>query len=311
MDGLQVFVRPETQAMTQIEAGAMDFSRITNVSDIVRLKADPNYQVIVHPNPGADLEMGYNASQPPFDNKLMRQAFNYATNRQRLVELYQGTTEAITLPWSKSSPAYDAAKNKAYAFDLDKARALIQQAGVSTPFEHEVLIQAGLPILESFMQVFQQDLSKIGVNLTITRQESGPFFTNLLGKTFFLRIREQQRLQHVAWHADESVQSVEGELRLLQSTLDRAQGCAGDGDGPGQTQAAVRHSQRLHPGRMLGATSGLQPDHVSGAQRRARTRALDALLVRVHRRVARLMASRRKSSTWWWLAPGAPPSPPQ
>jgi peptide/nickel transport system substrate-binding protein len=184
LDGFQVFVRPETQAMTQIEAGALDITRITSVSDILRLMADSKYQVMPHPNPGADLEMGYNASAAPFDNKLMRQAFNYATNRQRLVDLYQGTTEAIALPWSKNSPAYDPLKNQTYAFDLDKGKSLIQQAGVSLPMELEVLIQAGLPVLESFMQVLQSDLSQIDVKLTITRQESGPFFANLLAKTF-------------------------------------------------------------------------------------------------------------------------------
>jgi peptide/nickel transport system substrate-binding protein len=88
------------------------------------------------------------------------------------------------LPWSKNSPAYDAAKNKTYAFDLSKARALIQQAGVNTPLEMEVLVQSGLPLLESFMQVLQSDLAQLDIKLSITRQESGPFFANLLAKTF-------------------------------------------------------------------------------------------------------------------------------
>ena len=46
-------------------------------------------------------------------------------DRQRLVDLYQGTTQAINLPWSPNSPAYDPTKNKTYTFDLDKARSLL------------------------------------------------------------------------------------------------------------------------------------------------------------------------------------------
>src|SRR5205814_3241564 len=99
--------------------------------------------------------------------KLLRQAFNFATNRQRLADLYQGQTEPIDLPWAKSSPAYDAAKNKAYGFDLEKAKALMQKAGVTGSMDLEVLVQAGSPILEDFLQVFQQDLTKLNVKLVI------------------------------------------------------------------------------------------------------------------------------------------------
>jgi len=41
------------------------------------------------------------------------------------------TRRLRALPWAKSSPAFDAEKNKAYAFDLAKAKSLVAQSGTS------------------------------------------------------------------------------------------------------------------------------------------------------------------------------------
>ena len=60
---------------------------------------------------------------------MVRQAFNYAFNRQYFAQtIYQGTATASSLPWSTSSPAYEADKTNHYAFDLDKAKSLLAQA---------------------------------------------------------------------------------------------------------------------------------------------------------------------------------------
>jgi len=38
----------------------------------------------------------------------------------------------MNLPWPTYSPAYEAAKNTSYPFDLDKAKSLLASAGVPT-----------------------------------------------------------------------------------------------------------------------------------------------------------------------------------
>ena len=53
----------------------------------------------------------------------MRQALNHAIDRQRYAtSLMQGLVKPLALFWSSTSPAFDAAKNAAVPFDLDKAR---------------------------------------------------------------------------------------------------------------------------------------------------------------------------------------------
>ncbi|HEY1298531.1 MAG TPA: ABC transporter substrate-binding protein [Chloroflexota bacterium] len=173
LDGVtsRVF-RGEQPAMSELEGGTIDAMRMTSVSDVVRLKADPKYTILEHPNPGTFYELGFSVPNPPFDNKVVRQAFNYAFNRQYFGQtIYKGTATPSALPWSTSSPAYEASKANAYAFDLDKARGLLTQAGVSG-LELEVALQTGQSLVESMMQVYQADLAKLGVKLNINVMEA-------------------------------------------------------------------------------------------------------------------------------------------
>jgi peptide/nickel transport system substrate-binding protein len=168
LDGFQVNIRQPQTAMTQLESGALDAIRSPGVLDIIRLKNDPNYVNFVHPNPGTFFEIGLSLYTPPLDNKQVRQALSYAINRKYLAEqIYQGLMTVQTLPWSASSPAYEPAKNALYAFDLDKAKSLLDGAGVSNLSVDNWIAAGVFPLLETFLQVYQADLSKIGVKMNI------------------------------------------------------------------------------------------------------------------------------------------------
>jgi peptide/nickel transport system substrate-binding protein len=166
LDGLQANVRDIQSATLQLEAGALDLIRNPLVDDTARLEKDPKFTKILHPNPGTFFEYGLDCSKPPLDNKLVRQALNYALNRQRLVDLYKGNVSVGALPWGPSSPAYDEAKNKSFAFDLDKAKSLLQQAGVTNLELENIIIKGSYPVQETFLQVYQADLASIGVKMT-------------------------------------------------------------------------------------------------------------------------------------------------
>jgi peptide/nickel transport system substrate-binding protein len=165
LDGLQANVRDIQAATVQLEAGALQLIRNPLVDDTARLEQDPKFTKVLHPNPGTFFEYGLDCSKPPLDNKLVRQALNYALNRQRLIDIYKGNVTVGALPWGPSSPAYDETKNKAFAFDLDKARSLLQQAGVSNIEIDNIIIKGSYPQQETFLQVYQADLASIGVKM--------------------------------------------------------------------------------------------------------------------------------------------------
>jgi peptide/nickel transport system substrate-binding protein len=107
-----------------------------------------------------------NTSAQPTDNQQLRQALNYAINRQRIAQtVLLGLFEPRALPWPSNSPAFDASKN-AFAFDLDKARSMLTASGVATPsfdliYQNVSAEQAGIA------QIVQADLASIGVSVNL------------------------------------------------------------------------------------------------------------------------------------------------
>jgi peptide/nickel transport system substrate-binding protein len=185
LDSVISSVRNEQTATTQLEAGALDTFRISQPTEMNRLKADSKFQLFDHPYPGTDYEFIVNTTVPPFDNKLVRQALNYAMDRKRLVEqIYLNTNKAQALPWSPTSPAYDDAKNNSYAFDLDKARSLLNAANVSSATTDLIFISGVTPLMETFMQIYQADLAQIGVTMRIVPMEAAAWLDQIFGRKY-------------------------------------------------------------------------------------------------------------------------------
>jgi hypothetical protein len=72
------------------------------------------------------------------------------------------------LPWSTQSPAYEAAKDAAYPFDLDRARMLLQQANVSSA-ELQLQYSAQFAQYPTMAQIYQADLANHGIMLKSER----------------------------------------------------------------------------------------------------------------------------------------------
>jgi peptide/nickel transport system substrate-binding protein len=173
LDGWITQLRNPQTAILQLESGALDAVRNPSIPDVLRLQRSTDYKHVLHPHAGVIFQLGMAVYNPPLDNKFVRQALNYALNRQRLSQqALAGLGEPRTLPWSKTSPAYDPSKENTYRFDLDKAKELLSRANVKS-LELEVMMVAGAyPAHETFMQVYQADLASIGIKLNIKLVES-------------------------------------------------------------------------------------------------------------------------------------------
>ncbi|MBV9322531.1 MAG: ABC transporter substrate-binding protein [Chloroflexi bacterium] len=171
LDGVQVTINSDpSAAVKQIEGGGLDFLVGPPLQDFTRLKSNSKYAAVVHPFPGTFYLIQLNVTMPPFDNKMVRQAMNYALDRKRIADtVLQGTVMPKALPWPPSSPAYDEAAANSYQFDLDKAQSMLTQAGVSTPLSLDMLPFPGIPELIDLATIYQSDLAKIGVNINMLK----------------------------------------------------------------------------------------------------------------------------------------------
>jgi peptide/nickel transport system substrate-binding protein len=185
LDGLQVEILRDQQTETaQLEAGALDIITNPPLRDYVRLKADSNYAGIAHTGTGGFYLIGANTTMPPLDNKLVRQALNYAINRKRFTDtILLGTSDPESLPWRQGSPAYDEGKNNAYAFDLDKAKSMLEAAGVSD-LEMDILLYLSSAEYVGMAQIYQSDLAQIGVTLNIQTQDVGTWLDQVNNRKY-------------------------------------------------------------------------------------------------------------------------------
>jgi peptide/nickel transport system substrate-binding protein len=166
LDQIVLTIAKDQQAMAvQLEAGQVDFIVNPTIQDFVRLSGDTTrYQGLELPNPAAFAMMQPNSTRAPMDNKLVRQALNWAIDRQRMADAVQlGRVQIQDLPWPPASPASEPQKNNLIAFDLDKAKSLLRQAGVDN-FDLDLLYSAVSATAAQQAQIYQADLAKIGVN---------------------------------------------------------------------------------------------------------------------------------------------------
>ena len=175
---LQFTFSPDRQAgIVQLEAGAMDVMTFPPARDGARLQTDSRFKVLSNAQTSGQWWLvAWNVTLPPGDQRLVRQAVNYAIDRQRIADTYllkqYGPAEA--LPWPAHSPAYDAAKNKSYGYDLDKARALLNQAGVDS-LQMDSTFRSNSEEGGGISQIIQADLDKLGIAVTIRNLEPGAY----------------------------------------------------------------------------------------------------------------------------------------
>jgi peptide/nickel transport system substrate-binding protein len=113
-----------------LESGAIDVIGELSPQDMVRLKADPKYQVIVVPVAGPPLMVFINSAKAPTDDLKVRQALLYATDRKAIVTtIFRGLSPVAYGPWGSTSAGFDTSLTSMYPYDLNKAKALLDEAG--------------------------------------------------------------------------------------------------------------------------------------------------------------------------------------
>jgi peptide/nickel transport system substrate-binding protein len=174
LDEVRIVVERDGQAMmVQLESGGLDVADMPPLPDFARLSKDGGYTPWTVAS-GTNV-IGVNTTRPPTDNKLVRQALSYALDRKRIVDtIYSGTGSPEALPWETNSLAYDATKNGANAYDLDRAKSLLEQAGASN-LAFDLVTNTGSQETNSLAQLYQSSLSTLGINLTITPYDTATY----------------------------------------------------------------------------------------------------------------------------------------
>lgn len=113
--------------------------------------------------------IGFNPNYEPFKNKLVRQALNYAIDSKLIINrLLKDKAYPAVGYLPSTSPAFDS-KAKGYEYNVEKAKALMKQAGYEKGFTFECLGTSneswGVPVIEALMPFLKQ------INVTVKPQQ--------------------------------------------------------------------------------------------------------------------------------------------
>lgn len=116
----------------------------------------------------------------PLADVRVRQALNYAVNKQSIItNLFDGLTTPATQGVSRQAYGYNS-DLKPYPYDVDKARALLDDAGYADGFEFEFMTQSGLGSGSLVFQQVAADLAKVGVTMRIRQMPAAAYLNTVL-----------------------------------------------------------------------------------------------------------------------------------
>ncbi|WML38495.1 ABC transporter substrate-binding protein [Neobacillus sp. OS1-2] len=164
-------VIPENAArLNALSKGEIDVMDGLNNSDEATVKSDDKLQIIERPSMNVGY-IGLTNTRKPFDNKLVRQAINYAIDKKSIIDaFYGGKALPAKNPMPPSIEGYNDAIEE-YPYDLEKAKALLKEAGYEKGFKMDLwampVARPYMPEAQKVAEVIQESLSKIGVTAEI------------------------------------------------------------------------------------------------------------------------------------------------
>lgn len=165
---------PDNSArLNALKTGEIDLATGISPSDSASIEADKNLQLIERPS----LNVGYlgmTVTRKPFDDKRVRQAVNYAIDKEALVNaFYEGKADIASNPMPPAVSGFNE-EISAYPYDPEKAKKLLKEAG----YDGKEIELWAMPVPRPYMpdgqkiaEAIQKNLEDVGMKSKIVTYE--------------------------------------------------------------------------------------------------------------------------------------------
>jgi len=166
--------RDATARYAKLKTGECQMMAFPKPADLDAMKQDP--ALALQQKEGLNIGyIAFNVEKKPFDDKRVRQALNYATNKEAILKaVYQGNGKVAKNPippilWGYNDAVQD------YPYDPAKAKELLAQAGHPNGFDVDLWY---LPVTRPYnpdgkrmAELIQADWAKVGVRAKLVTYE--------------------------------------------------------------------------------------------------------------------------------------------
>lgn len=166
---------PDNSArLNALISGELDLVDGVSPNDVQMIEDNADLQTMFRPSMNVGY-LGLTSNREPLNNKLVRQALNHAVPKQDLIDsFYAGQAEPAKNPMPPVIAGYND-DIEPYEYDLDKAKALLKEAGYEDGFTMELW---AMPVPRPYMpdgqkvaEVLKNNFAKIGVEAEIKTYE--------------------------------------------------------------------------------------------------------------------------------------------
>jgi peptide/nickel transport system substrate-binding protein len=170
LDAIEIrIISDESVRRSALVAGDVDWAISVPAQSVAELKGRDDV-IVDETAAGSYWYIGVNTGRDPISDAKVRQAISYAINRDQIVQaatfgIAQATQDPIP---SSSAWSFDYAP---YEQSLDKAKALLAEAGVGDGFELEIMPTTQYEESIRIAQVVQAQLAPLGIDASIRTLE--------------------------------------------------------------------------------------------------------------------------------------------
>ncbi len=176
------YVPDDNTRILNLQAGQTDVATLIPYAQISTVDHGSSTRVQIDPLFRWD-GIWLNEAHKPVGDKKVRQALNYATDKEALVQrLLFNQAEVANHMMPKHR--YWRADVKPYPYDLDKAKQLIAASSVPHGFSTNLVVPTGDTVTQQIAQVVKQSWAQIGVDVTIQDLDAGTAATNWVNGSY-------------------------------------------------------------------------------------------------------------------------------
>ena len=195
LDKVTYRIIPDANArMLALEKGEVDVALTIPPQEVKRLRNDPNID-LREVNITRSVYLALNYKREPFNDPKIRQAINYAVDKDAIVVALQDDTVApATIPYPKHVPGSAEGQVRAYGFDPARAKQMLDEAGwmpgsdgIRQKGDQKLTFklsypQGVIPNGKETAEAIQQNLQAVGVGMTIEALDAPAHFSAMQGR---------------------------------------------------------------------------------------------------------------------------------
>ena len=183
-----------------LEAEEIDFAPL-EIKDVERIRDTGQFQVLEAIHAGVSPDLDINVSKPPFDDIRVRQAFNYAVDRDVIIQVVAlGHAQVQQGPISPAVSGYwPGVEYIGYSHNLGKAKSLMKEAGYTyndagmlekdgQPFQLVLKVGANYGEDVRLAAILQEQFKALGVEVEIEQIEFGVLISEAQKGDYFMQI---------------------------------------------------------------------------------------------------------------------------